>query len=138
VIVEYALRDSGKPMGVTQYRLSPALPPQYQRELPTAEEFSREFPLISAVKLRIEIERALRDFMADNRLAPQKPIGIGNMLRELHERGLAPASTERFLESLRVMNEAVHGVDVNPEGAQRAVEIGTALLAELRELNARR
>ncbi|KAF1062891.1 DUF1016 domain-containing protein [Burkholderia gladioli] len=138
VIVEYALRDSSKPMGVTQYRLSPALPPQYQQALPTAEEFAREFPLISVVKLRIEIERGLRDFMADNGFAPAKPIGIGNMLHQLHERGLAPASTERFLESLRVMNEAAHGVDVDPDGAQRAVEIGTVLLAELRELNAGR
>lgn len=137
VIVEYALRDSGKPMGVTQYRLSPALPLQYQQELPTAEEFAREFPLLSVVKLRIEIERGLRDFMADNGLAPVKPIGIGSMLHQLRERGLAPASTDRFLESLRVINEAAHGVDVDPDGAQRAVEIGTTLLAELRELNAR-
>jgi hypothetical protein len=54
------------------------------------------------------------------------------MLRELHQCGLAPASTERFLEALRVMNAAVHGVDVDAMGAEQAVEIGTAFLAELR------
>jgi hypothetical protein len=30
------------------------------------------------------------------------------------------------------MNEAAHGVDVDPMGAELAVEIGTAFLAELR------
>lgn len=54
------------------------------------------------------------------------------MLREMNQRGLAPASTERFLKSLRIMNEAAHGVDVDPKGAELAVEIGTAFLAELR------
>jgi predicted nuclease of restriction endonuclease-like (RecB) superfamily len=38
VIVEYSLRDSGKPMGIAQYRLSPALPEQLKNELPTAED----------------------------------------------------------------------------------------------------
>ncbi len=134
VIVEYALRDTSKPMGVAQYRVSAALPPQLQRDLPTIEEFAREFPLMSVVKLRIEIERALRDFMAESGLPSPTPGGIGPMLRELNQRGLAPTSTERFLESLRVMNEASHGIDVNPDAARRAVDIGTQLLIELGEL----
>ena len=40
VIVEYALRDSGKPMGVAQYRLSPALPDLLKDDLPTAEDLA--------------------------------------------------------------------------------------------------
>jgi hypothetical protein len=57
-------------MGVAQYELSPTLPRQLQQDLPTVEEFAREFPLISAVELWIEIERALREFMSDNDLLP--------------------------------------------------------------------
>lgn len=133
VIVEYALRDSSKPMGVAQYRLSPALPPQLQQALPTVEEFAREFPLMSVVKLRIEIERALRDFLTGNGTAPE-PAGIGQMLRELDRREIAPPSTRRLLETLRVMTEASHGVDVDPESAKQAVEVGTIFLAELRGL----
>jgi predicted nuclease of restriction endonuclease-like (RecB) superfamily len=133
VVVEYALRDSTKPMGVAQYQLSPALPAQLQQELPTVEDFAREFPLMSVVKLRIEIERAVRDFAAANGLGPTRPTGIGNMLRDLDRRGLAPAGTGRFLDTLRVMNEASHGVEVDSEAAARAVEIGTAFLAELIE-----
>jgi hypothetical protein len=40
VVVEYALRDSGKPMGVAQYRTSTALPKQLMDELPTAEDLA--------------------------------------------------------------------------------------------------
>jgi hypothetical protein len=40
VIVEYALRDSGKPMGVAQYRTSTALPEQLMDDLPTAEDLA--------------------------------------------------------------------------------------------------
>ncbi|WP_246510576.1 DUF1016 domain-containing protein [Bradyrhizobium glycinis] len=137
VIVEYALRDTCKPMGVAHYQLSPALPPQLQQDLPTVEEFAREFPLMSIVKLRIEIERALRDFATANGFPPSRPTGLGIMLRELQRRGLAPASTQQFLDSIRVMNEAAHGVDVDPESAQRAVDVGTIFLKELGDRNAR-
>jgi nuclease YhcG-like protein len=41
VVVEYALRDTSKPMGVAQYRLSSKLPDRLQHELPTAEELAR-------------------------------------------------------------------------------------------------
>jgi hypothetical protein len=138
VTVEYTLRDTSKPMGVAQYRLSPALPLQLQQDLPTVEEFAREFPLMSVVKLRIEIERTLRDYASAQGIVDTRPTGIGNMLRDLHQRGLAPASTQRFLESLRVMNAASHGVDVDTEGAQQAIDVGSVFLNELKELGARR
>jgi hypothetical protein len=135
VIVEYALRDSSKPMGVAQYQLSHALPPQLEEDLPTAAEFAREFPLMSVVKLRIEIERALRDLATARGITVNRPVGIVNMLRDLQRQGLAPPSTEQMLGSLRVMNEASHGVDVDTDAAKQAVEIGTVFLAELKGMN---
>jgi predicted nuclease of restriction endonuclease-like (RecB) superfamily len=131
IIVEYALRDSSKPMGVAQYRLSPALPARFQHELPTVEEFAREFPMMTVVKLRIEIERSLRDLAAANGISGTRPMGIGPMLRDLQQRGIAPASTELFLQALRVMNEASHGIDVDSAAAQHAVGVGSLFLAEL-------
>lgn len=110
--MEYALRNSTKPMGVAHYQLLPALLAQLQRELPTVDDFAREFPLMSVVKLRIEIERAVRDFATANGVGPTLATGIGNMLRDLDRRG-APAGTGRFLNTLRVMNEASHGVEVD-------------------------
>lgn len=135
VVVEYALRDTSKPMGVAQYRLSPALPDQLRRELPTAEDLAREFPAMSVVKLRIEIERALRTFVAARADVSSRPMSIGAVLQDLKQRGIAPPSTDRFLEALRVMNEAAHGFDVDPAAAERAVSIGTEFLAELSGLS---
>ncbi|WP_213992568.1 PDDEXK nuclease domain-containing protein [Sodalis sp. dw_96] len=131
VIVEYALRDSTKPMGVAQYQISEALPPQFEEDLPTLTEFAREFPLMSLVKLRIEIERALRKFAEKRGIAFDRPTGIMDMLRDLRQQGAMPASTEQMLGALSVMNEASHSVDVDADAATRAVDIGTLFLAEL-------
>ena len=131
VIVEYALRDSSKPMGVAQYRLSPALPEQLKRDLPTIEDLAQEFSAMSVVKLRIEIERALRDFTAAHGLVSKRPKSISTVLRELKERGVSPPSTDRFLEALHVMNEAVHGLDIDSNAVAEAVSIGTTFLAEI-------
>ena len=132
VVVEYALRDSTKPMGVAAYRLSTALPEALQAELPTESEFAREFPLISLVKLRIELEREIRLLMNIRGLA-DRPLTIGAMLAELEQLGLAPQSTKRLRAALNALNRAAHGIDVAEAEANEATAIATAFLAELRE-----
>jgi hypothetical protein len=42
VVVEYALRDTGKPIGVSEYRLLEALPETLRGSLPTIEEIEAE------------------------------------------------------------------------------------------------
>jgi len=118
-------------MGVAQYQLSPALPEQLKRDLPTIEDLAQEFPALSVLKLRIEIERALRDFTAAHGLAFTRPKSISTVLRELKERGASPPSTDRFLQALRVMNEAAHGFDLDSKAVAEAVSVGTTFLAEL-------
>jgi hypothetical protein len=131
VIVEYALRDTSKPMGVAQYRLSPTLPDRLKRDLPTAEDFAREFSAMSLLKLRVEIERALRNFVIADGNTSSRPTSIGAVLQDLKRRGIAPRSTDRFLDALRVMNEAAHGFDVDPVAADKAIRVGTEFLTEL-------
>ncbi len=41
-IVEYALRDVSKPIGVSEYRLTKLLPDEYKSSLPSIEEIERE------------------------------------------------------------------------------------------------
>ena len=55
VVVEYALRDSSKPMGVAQYRLSAALPERLKRDLPTVEELEQKLSSIAAAELVREV-----------------------------------------------------------------------------------
>ena len=136
LIVEYALRDTAKPMGVSQYRLSTALPDQFQSELPTLEEFARELPYLSLVAVRIEIERALRLLMTSRGLEPGRGVGIGRALRELKESGEVPSGTEAFVRTLATMNEAVHGIEVEPAVATEALRVASEFLAELRRLAA--
>jgi predicted nuclease of restriction endonuclease-like (RecB) superfamily len=131
VIVEYALRDTSKPMGVAAYRLSPALPEKLKRDLPTVEDLAQEFPAMSVVKLRIEIERALRIFTVAHGVASKRPRSISTVLRDLKERGVAPPSTDQFLASLGIMNEAAHGSDVDSAAITQAIDTGTKFLAEL-------
>ena len=42
LVVEYALRDMNKPMGVATYRLTVALPADMQASLPSIEELEKE------------------------------------------------------------------------------------------------
>ena len=132
VVVEYALRDTSKPMGVAQYRLTsaPALPAKLRSELPTTDELAGEFALFSIVGLRIEIERALRDLMERRGLAiPARP-AIGSMTQALQDLGLLPV-TDEFALAIRVMNSAAHGYDVDKSAAEKAFEAGKKFLAEV-------
>jgi predicted nuclease of restriction endonuclease-like (RecB) superfamily len=54
VIVEYALRDANKPMGVSTYQLTESLPKQLKGNLPTVEELEAE--LLESGTRRADLE----------------------------------------------------------------------------------
>ena len=62
VTVEYALRDTAKLIGISQYQVSAALPAQLANELPTLEELSGEYPALAVASVRIEMKRLLLAF----------------------------------------------------------------------------
>ena len=49
VTAEYALRDINKPIGLAEYRLTEAIPPDIKTQLPTIEELEKE--------LKVELEK---------------------------------------------------------------------------------
>jgi hypothetical protein len=61
LVVEYALRDMSKPMGVTRNRSTPALPEGLKSELPTNKHLATELPLLDLVSLRVQIERTVAE-----------------------------------------------------------------------------
>lgn len=134
VIVEYALRDAAKPIGVAGYRLSPSLPAQLQAELPTHDELAREFPLMSLVKLRLEIEREVRALMSAVGVEVRRPLGLSPSLRELQRHGVAPAGSDAFLAISHALNAAAHGMEVPVDAVEEAERIGAAFLVELRTM----
>ncbi|WP_252181023.1 YhcG family protein [Azospirillum sp. B4] len=133
VIVEYALRDSTRPMGVAEYRLSTKLPERLKAALPTESEFAREFPLLSLIKLRVEIERELRA-LASHQGLTDIPLGIQATITALSRAGLALRNVDRFLEIAGVLNRAAHGLDLENFQAEAAVATAADFLAELQAL----
>jgi hypothetical protein len=96
-------------------------------------ELSREFPLMSIVNLRIEIERELRDYLTALGGASPPQRGIAVMLSEIQRQNQVLAGSDVFLEALRVMNEAIHGHNVDPELGRQAFETGSNFLAQIQE-----
>ena len=133
VIVAYALRDSAKPLGVAAYRVSSQLPQLLEADLPTQTELAREYPLMALVKLRIDIERMLRQ-LTQQHGAPKGPPAIRSMLEQLAQGGGLPQSAAAFGETLRVLNAATHGGDFSAAAPAAALDAGTQLLDELKKL----
>jgi len=50
IVVEYALRDVSKPIGVSEYQLTRALPPTLQSALPSVEEIETELTITETVQ----------------------------------------------------------------------------------------
>lgn len=133
IVVEYALRDSSKPMGVAQYRVSAALPDRLKRDLPTAEDLEQEFRSMDAQELRFEVEHSLRDFAAAYDVPAERPTELGSLLGELKQRGKAPPSAARFLEAW----QALETTDIQSAAAADAVCVSRQLLSELTDSNLR-
>lgn len=48
MIVEYALRDTSKPLGVAEYRMTAALPEKLKQNLPSIEDLEAELSLTAS------------------------------------------------------------------------------------------
>ena len=131
VVVEYALRESNRPMGVAAYTLSSSLPDQLRAELPTVEEFARDFSTFSLVKLRIDIERAILPLLEKNGVDTSTSRSLSESLRILQRHGIAPNATAKLMTVLKHMNAAAHGHEPDRMEIDEAIRIGTEFLAEL-------
>jgi len=134
VIVEYALRDSAKPMGVAKYQLLTAPPETLQAALPTPDELAREFPQFSLVVMRMEIERALLAVLAAHNIAVPKQAGIITLLRTLDQASLHIAEADQFMPIVRILNEVVHGRTIDAPMAIEAETGARRFLDVLRRL----
>jgi hypothetical protein len=120
-------------MGVAAYRVSPQLPKQFEGDLPTPAELAREFWLMALVKMRIDIERTLRQ-IADQNSASDGASAVGEMMRDFAAaRGLPPHVAD-IGGTLRALDSAAHAADISLGTAAAALESGTQLLDTLRQL----
>ncbi|HWO40096.1 MAG TPA: PDDEXK nuclease domain-containing protein [Candidatus Acidoferrum sp.] len=131
LIVEYALRDMSKPMGVAAYRLTQALPERLKSELPTSEDLAAELPLLDFLTLRIQLEKKLAQMATANGLEWERE-GLGMLATNLHGSDLI--STE-LLHNIMILsgtlNRAVHGEKISIQRAHQSLETGRIILAKL-------
>jgi hypothetical protein len=59
------------------------------------------------------------------------------MLQEVERDGIALEGVDEFEIALQAMNQASHGLDVDPDAAEQAIEVGTRLLETLKHLDSR-
>jgi predicted nuclease of restriction endonuclease-like (RecB) superfamily len=135
VVVEYALRDTSKPMGVAQYRLTPApaLPAKLRRELPTTDDLAGEYSLLSIAALYIGIERGLRELLERRGIAVPPRLPIASMMPMLEELKLIPFAGE-FTAAVRILTSAAHGQSADASAIQQACGTAERFLAELQKL----
>ena len=50
IVAEYALRDTNKPIGISEFRLTEMLPEELKGSLPTIEELEAELSVIAMEK----------------------------------------------------------------------------------------
>ena len=131
LVVEYALRDMSKPMGVAQYRLTQALPEQLESELPTNEDLAEELPLFDLVTLRIQLEKKLAQLTKAHNLHGERE-SIGMLVTNLHLHELVSSELLHPIMVLsQALNRVVHGQKISPEDAQQTLEAGKAVLEQL-------
>ena len=72
--------------------------------------------------------------MAKDQGLPAKGLGLGRLLQGLSAKNAISPNEQSVLRDLAgLLNQAVHGEDVDPRAAQWAIEVGPRLLAGLDE-----
>jgi len=75
IVAEYALRGVSKPIGVSEYELTRALPPRLQSALPTVEEIEAELTVSETLQLTDKVEVEVVRAKMPTRAKSAKPAG---------------------------------------------------------------
>jgi predicted nuclease of restriction endonuclease-like (RecB) superfamily len=131
VIVEYALRDSQKPMGVAEYTFA-KLPKALRQALPSSDELSLERGGLSLITFRIELEREIR------RILPQpdgaRSVSLSESVRQLVDHGLSPQDHARLVPVIALANRAAHGLENDRDAVLAARDVGQEIITILRAM----
>ena len=83
-------------------------------------------------RLRREIEIRLRSIAAREGYSESKPLSAGDLLKAAQRLGMITRDEYHLLASaVAISNDAVHGVDVGRDEAERAVRLAAAVLGRL-------
>jgi len=94
---------------------------------------AEEDPNLALAGLRIELEKRLRE-LAEARGLEVRRGGVGTLLRQLdRDDALNPRERGALADMVHLLNNAVHGAEVDQRSAQWAIEYGPRLLNALEE-----
>lgn len=98
--------------------------------------FEDSDPNLAIAMLRVQIERRLRQIAESVMLRPDvrgRPRSLRALAEELANQGAIPIEAlHLLLDLMPVMNEAVHGVDLQPNASQFARDYGPKILSLLK------
>ena len=117
-----------------------AIPPSgSMTDAPTVQELIARDPPLGLAKLRIELEREIRDlYMKLFPDASPRGLTLGVITRDLRERGSLPPDIAAPLADVTALaNRAVHGQYVAPDVAEEIADVGLRVLNALQLENAR-
>jgi len=102
--------------------------PEYSFQMVAEED-----PKLALAGLRIEIEKRLKDIAGINKIHSSR-LGIGALLRVLSQNKILSGEESSVLaDMVGMLNNAVHGMDVDYRAAQWAIEVGPRILKGLDE-----
>jgi predicted nuclease of restriction endonuclease-like (RecB) superfamily len=130
VIVEYALRDSQKPMGVAQYKLSKVLPARLKTALPTHAELSKDLPSMTLMQLRLAIDGQMRRIFNATTNEPMSILQAGRRIGH----SLAAAEAERLIQMIQTVIAGSQRHAEEPQTTGTSEQDGHALLKILQAL----
>lgn len=131
VIVEYALRDSQKPMGVAEYTFS-KLPKALRQALPSSDELSLERGGLSLITFRIELEREIQRILRLPEGA--RSVSLAESVRQLVDHGLSAQDHARLVPIIALANRAFHGLDNDYATVLEARAVGQEIITLLKAM----
>ncbi len=117
LVVEYALRDSTKPIGIAEYKINELLPANIRGELPTVEELEAEIEkgyeeLKSPSQKRFD---TLKEKLSQLKGEAIKQIATTPILFEIIDKSLVPLY-KSLLKHMADFNELFYGSNYNWQG----------------------
>src|SRR5260370_23122989 len=105
--------------------------PRLTQEQPTSTE---QDPNLALAAMRIEIEKLLKEIGQHQSLLFPRGLGIARMIAALRQRGaLDPELASALSDLVSLSNQAIHGTQIQPDVARRAIDVGETIIAALQD-----
>ncbi len=114
---------------------SPSSATERAREAESLRDLSRRDPELALAKLRIDLERVLRELYARSMEQPleRSPGAVPSLVRHLTASAILDADTAAAIREItKICNRAVHGEPISQKDAAAVIDVGQSVLAQIK------